>query len=92
MESLLFSRFLEACTCTRSDADEGLTEDELYGIYTSWCVLQDTNPAPAGEFWKAMRELGIRRHFVDSRFICPHLHMTGPAAVDYILSSQPDLI
>ncbi|MCU1511245.1 MAG: hypothetical protein JWO34_1085, partial [Arthrobacter sp.] len=47
MESLLFSRFLQACTCTRSDADVGLTEDELYGIYTSWCVLQDTDPAPA---------------------------------------------
>ena len=73
-------------------ADEGLTEDELYGIYTRGCVIQGTNPAPAGDFWKAMRELGKRRHFVDSCFICPHLHMTGPAAVYYILSSQPDLI
>lgn len=38
-----------------------------------------------------MRELGIRAHFVGSRFICPGLWMRGPAAGDYILSSQPGL-
>jgi hypothetical protein len=88
-----YARFLTACICADQDLDEGLADDELYGVYISWCILQRERPEPSTAFWTAMRELGIREHRRASRgFIRPGLRMTGPAAVDYILARRPVLV
>lgn len=88
-----YSRFLAACVCTDPDLDEGLAEDELYGVYISWCLLQGQRPEPSKTFWTAMRDLGIRDHRrASGGFIRPGLRMTGPAAVDYILARRPVLV
>jgi hypothetical protein len=88
-----YTRFLTACVCADPDLEEGLADDELYGLYISWCILQCERPEPSTAFWTAMRGLGIREHRRASRgFVRPGLRMTGPAAVDYILARRPVLV
>ncbi|GGI02780.1 hypothetical protein ACFFGR_16870 [Arthrobacter liuii] len=63
------------------DRETGLNPDELYGVPTSWCLLNKEEPKPP-------KRSGSRR-------IKPrdnHLGMKGPAAADYIVSSAPDLV
>ena len=88
-----YARFLSACVCADPDLEEGLADDEMYGLYISWCILQCERPEPSKAFWTAMRDLGIRDHRRAPRgFIRPGLRMTGPAAVDYILARRPVLV
>lgn len=88
-----YTRFLTACVCADPDLEDGLADDELYGLYISWCILQCERPEPSESFWRAMRELGIRDRRRASRgFVRPGLRMTGPAAVDYILARRPVLV
>jgi hypothetical protein len=79
-----FEKFLYEATAWDPQADHCLGRDELYGLYTSWCLLKNIEPKPDKKFWAAMRRRGIG--IGDSR-----LHMTGPAAVYYILTSYPSL-
>jgi hypothetical protein len=76
-----FEQFLLKATVP-DDAHCPLGPDCLYGLHTSWCLLQHINPAPDITFRAAMHRRGIRRR--NSR-----LRMTGLAAADYILASYP---
>jgi hypothetical protein len=88
-----YARFLTTCISADPDLDEGLADDELYGVYISWCLLERLRPEPSEAFWTAMRDLGIRDPRRGSRgLIRPGLRMTGPAAVDYILARRPVLV
>lgn len=87
-----FGQFLADCIEKNGDTSVGLTPDELYGVYTSWCLIQKLEPQAPKVFWGAMRSEGIGPRQVNHRILCPALRMTGPAAADYILASQPDLI
>ncbi|ABK04553.1 hypothetical protein Arth_3175 [Arthrobacter sp. FB24] len=78
-------RFLSEATAPDQDGDASLRKDQLYGLYTSWCMLNQCIPAAAGEFWSEMKTRRIRS--TDSR-----LRMTGAAAADYILATRPALV
>ena len=80
-----FDRFLNEATAPDQHGGATLKKDQLYGLYTSWCLLNQSTPADAADFWTAMKARHIRPS--DSR-----LRMTGPAAADYILSSYPALV
>ncbi|MBT2512285.1 hypothetical protein J7E82_01745 [Arthrobacter sp. ISL-30] len=92
MSQSRFRKFLADCIEKDGDPSVGLTPDELYGVYTSWCLIQRLEPESAKAFWAGMRANGIGPHQVNHRIVCPTLRMRGPAAADYILASQPDLI
>ena len=85
-----YNRFVKTCIAADEDPQEGLAEDEMYGVYISWCLLQNERPRPARAFWAAMSGLGLsERRRVAHRFVRPGLRATGPAAVDYILARRP---
>ena len=50
-----FERFLREAVTTDRDSDTGLGEDELYGLYTSWCLLNQLPPEPPNALWEAPR-------------------------------------
>ncbi|WP_104175279.1 hypothetical protein [Arthrobacter sp. Y81] len=85
MTSTHFERFLVEAVTTDRESESGLTADELYGLYTSWCLINLLQPEPPRELWEALR----------AQRIDPgnnNLAMTGAAATDYILASAPDLV
>ena len=65
---------------TERETDAGLGKDELYGLYTSWCLINQPRREPARSLWAALKQ-----HRINPRH--NHLTMTGPAATDYILAS-----
>jgi hypothetical protein len=75
-----FEQFLDESTVPEFDTDCPLTSDALYGLYISWCLLQDLEPAQDVTFRAGMYQCSVDVH--DTR-----LRMTGPAAADYILAS-----
>jgi hypothetical protein len=79
-----FDRFLAEALTTERETDGGLDKEELFGLYTSWCLLNDCQPEPAEALWEALK--GRRIETDDNT-----LAMSGPAALDYIVSSSPDL-
>lgn len=85
MASTHFDRFLMEAVTTDRETDGGLGADELYGLYTSWCLINQAPPEPPQALWAALKEHRIRPSHNG-------LAMTGPAATDYILSSVPDLV
>ena len=84
MTTTHFDRFLSEALATGRESDTGLGKDELYGLYTSWCLINQDRPQPARSLWAALKEHRINP--ADNR-----LTMTGPAATDYILASAPSL-
>lgn len=93
METPDYARFVQDCIAADTLDDHRLTEDQLYGVYLSWCTLQAQTPGPCKSFWAAMSRLGVHeRHGIAHRYIRPGLRMTGPAALDYILASRPSLV
>lgn len=80
-----FDRFLNEATAPDQDGGLSLRKDQLYGLYTSWCLLNQSTPVPGSAFWSAMRDHRIRSS--DSG-----LRMRGPAAADYILATYPALV
>jgi hypothetical protein len=80
-----FDEFLNESVNADPGSDKGLNCEELFGLYTSWCLLKGSLPQPEEALWQAL----------DRRGITPGnntLAMTGPAAADYILASAPSLI
>jgi hypothetical protein len=73
------------CIARNQDAD-GLTQEELYGLYLSWCSLRGSTPAPGRTFRAGLRAEDI--HPEHRSGLCPGLAMTGPAACDYILHRE----
>lgn len=86
MAKTQFDQFIEEATIITDDqSGSALGRDSLYGLYTSWCFLQQCVPEPEAVFWAAMRKKSIQRGRTG-------LRMKGPAAADYILASYPGLV
>lgn len=79
-----FDQFFAEALTTDRETDSGLAKEELYGLYTSWCLINQGQPEPAEALWAALQG---RRIKPDDNTLA----MSGPAAVDYIVSSSPDL-
>lgn len=80
-----FELFVAEALTTERETDTKLTPDELYGLYTSWSLINKSQPEPPAALWASLREQGIDPEDCE-------LAMTGPAAADYILASAPSLI
>lgn len=85
MPATHFEQFLAEAVVADREPGLGLRRDELYGLYTSWCLLHKAELQPPAALWEAMHHAGINP---DSN----NLSMTGPAAADYIVASAPDLV
>lgn len=86
-------RFLAECIIPAPDKGPALRDDDLFGVYLSWCLLNGKRPATDMAFWAALSESGYNRQKRDAENnVWPGLVMKGPAALDYILSSQPSLV
>ena len=93
METPYYRDFVRDCIAHDTTEDQGLTDDEIYGLYLSWCILHRQVPSSCKAFWTAMFSLGFQERRRSGRhFIRPGLRMTGPAAVDYILANRPSLL
>lgn len=79
-----FDRFIVEAVKTDQGTDGGLGKENLYGLYTSWCLLNRIQPENPEALWGALRGADIEPTDND-------LAMTGPAATDYIISSEPTL-
>ncbi len=79
-----FDTFLQEATHLDPASDQSLNDDRLYGLYTSWCLLNQQAPGGEETFWAAME------HRITPG--CNGLRMKGPAAADYILTSSPGLV
>lgn len=77
--------FVNDCIVRNQDAD-GLTLEELYGLYLSWCALRGSTPAPARTFRAGLRGANIQPEHRGG--LCRGLAMTGPAACDYIVHRE----
>jgi hypothetical protein len=80
-----FDRFLQEATTVEEQSDSALGGECLFGLYTSWCFLNQSTPRSETAFWTAMRVRGIHPNR-------NQLRMKGPAAADYILASSPALV
>ncbi len=80
-----FEVFLAQAIDEDRDAEAGLGPDELYGLYTSWCLLNKEAPHAPEALWEALKAHDIPP--ADN-----HVGMKGPAAADYIIASEPDLV
>jgi len=88
-----YARFLSECFVQDFERQPALREDDIYGVYVSWCLLNGQQPGPATSLWAAMDQKGYtKQHRDTTRQEWPRLSMKGPAAVDYILRSQPSLL
>ncbi|MDQ0147965.1 hypothetical protein [Pseudarthrobacter niigatensis] len=85
MPAIHFEQFLAEAVVADREPGLGLRRDELYGLYTSWCLLHQAELQPPAALWDALHNAGINP---DSN----NLSMTGPAAADYIVASAPDLV
>lgn len=85
MTTTHFELLVAEALTTERETDTQLTPDELYGLYTSWCLINQTQPEPPAALWASLMELGIDPEDCE-------LAMTGPAAADYIVASAPSLI
>jgi hypothetical protein len=89
MTTLALDEFFR--TCVHSVPEEpGLSLDELYGLYVSWCSLTDRRPAPDRTFRKVLTSAGICPQHRNGR--CEGLAMTGPAALDYLVHCELPLL
>lgn len=85
MVATQFEHFVAEALTTDRATDTVLGPDELFGLYTSWCLIHQAQPAAAEDLFMALRERGVDPENCE-------LAMTGPAAADYILASAPSLI
>lgn len=85
MPATHFEDFLAEAVVPDREPGLGLGRDELYGLYTSWCLIQKAPLQSPEALWEALQVRGIDP---DSN----NLSMTGPAAADYIVASAPPLV
>ncbi|ADX74795.1 hypothetical protein D7Z96_14705 [Pseudarthrobacter phenanthrenivorans] len=79
-----FDLFLKEATYVDQASESTLDSDRLYGLYTSWCFINQQKPRPESTFWSAMNHRVAPGH--------NGLRMKGPAAADYIMASYPGLV
>lgn len=79
-----FDLFLQEATYIDKASEATLDRDRLYGLYTSWCFINQHKPGRESIFWSAMNQRITPGHY--------GLRMKGPAAADYILASYPGLV
>lgn len=79
-----FDTFLQEATYLDNAPEYTLDRDRLYGLYISWCFINQQVLGTEDKFWAAMTD---RVNFDHSG-----LGMKGAAATDYILTSRPELI
>jgi hypothetical protein len=79
-----FDNFLHEATYLDQASDHTLDRDRLYGLYTSWCFINQQELGTEDSFWAAMGKRISSAH--------NGLRMKGPAAADYILTSYPRLV
>ena len=77
--------FLTECVAVDPDGD-GLSVEELYGLYLSWCGLGGVGPVGGRAFRAGLRAANVRTEHRGSR--CPGLRMAGPAACDYLIHRE----
>ena len=77
--------FLTGCVAADPDG-EGLSVEELYGLYLSWCGLEGVAPVCDKEFSAGLRAAKVRTEHRGRR--CPGLRMTGPAACDSLIHRE----
>lgn len=79
-----FDLFLEEATYFDQASDSTLDRDQFFGLYMSWCFINQHVPGPEDTFWAAMEDKmpGGRKG----------VRMTGPAAADYIVTTYPELV
>jgi hypothetical protein len=82
MPSSHFQQFLDEATTPDPSGDHPLGPDCLYGLYVNWASLHGFRPKPDQAFRAGMLRCGVDPDNCQ-------LHMTGPAAADYILYSYP---
>lgn len=88
-----YSRFLSECITRVPGKQPGLSEDDMYGVYLSWCLLNAEKPGSNKFLFAVMRQEGhTPQQHSDGRNRWPELSLTGPAVLDYILASQPSLV
>ncbi|MET1088439.1 MAG: hypothetical protein ABWY04_15185, partial [Arthrobacter sp.] len=76
-----YTRFLAECITADRGNDLGLKEDEMFGVYVSWCLLNRVNPGAPAAFWASVAQGGHNQRRLDAgRYVRPGLGMTGPAA------------
>lgn len=80
-----FDLFLNEATYLDPASEFTLDRDRLYGLYTSWCFINQQKPGSESAFWTAMNHRRITHGHHG-------LRMKGPAAADYILASYPALV
>jgi hypothetical protein len=76
-----FRQFLHDATSPDTDTDTPLEPDCLYGLYTSWCLLQGLTPR------SDTARPGMRRCRVNLR--ASKRRMKGRPEADYILVTYP---
>jgi hypothetical protein len=77
--------FLTECVAPDPDGD-GLSRDELYGLYLSWCGLEGLAPLGGRAFGAGLRAANVRTEYRGSR--CPGVRMVGLAACDYLVHRE----
>lgn len=77
--------FLNECVAPDPGGD-GLSMEEMYGLYLSWCGLEGSTPVGGRAFRAGLRTANIRVEHRGSR--CPGLKMAGPAACDYLVHRE----
>jgi hypothetical protein len=77
--------FLNECVAADPGGD-GLSVEELYGLYLSWCGLEGVAPVGGRAFRAGLRAANVPIEHRGRR--CPDLRMTGPAACDYLIHRE----
>lgn len=77
-----FDAFLTEATYPDPSTEARFDPDRLYGLYTSWCFINQQPLSPEDLFWEA----------IGDRAAPGNLRMKGPAAADYIIASYPKLL
>ncbi|MFJ4030319.1 hypothetical protein ACIPWF_23340 [Paenarthrobacter sp. NPDC089989] len=83
-----FARFIQESLIIEEDTDEGMDIDTLYGLYISWCRIADVAREPETRFLFTLRRHGLRWGRHDGGWVLVGLRMMGPAARDYVMSSE----
>lgn len=89
MSDVIFPRFLSECIVQNHEQQAGLRGDDMWGLFLCWCALNQEEPGEEKDFWVALKALGYSR---GGDRVWRGFTMTGPAAVDYILSTHPSLV